>query len=97
MEISKNLLVAIQITTALFVILVAVAISFIKYLQIVRKRPLTPYPKIFTLLGSSLILSAAVQLPGRSLSGSDGFIIVLDLLAIIVWLIAINVMIWKNK
>ena len=60
------------------------------------RRSLT-HVKASAVIVSTLILNSAVQLPGRSLTGADGLIIVLNLVAIVVGLVALHTLLWRAE
>lgn len=89
MDISSNLLNDLQILVSLIIIVTAVIVVILKY-----RRSLS-YHKAYAFIISGLILNAAVELPGRSLNGIDGIVIVLNLVVIVSGLAAFSVVLWR--
>lgn len=89
MDISLNMLFIFRIITPSLMILAIVAVY--------SKRWSLSKLKSSTIVLSTLILNSAVQLPGRSLSGKDGLIIVLNFVVIILGLSGILRLLWRNE
>lgn len=80
-----------RLLVPLLMISAIVAVSIKKY-----RRSLTRV-KASAVIVSTVILNSATQLPGRSLTGADGLIIVLNLVAIVVGLVALHTLLWQAE
>ena len=91
MEISTSMLLNLRLLAPLLVISAVVVVSVMKY-----RRSLT-HPQSSAVIVSTLILNSAVQLPSRSLTGTDGLIIVLDLVTIVAGLVGLHALLWRAE
>lgn len=91
MHISHNFLVGLQLFASLFMLAMFVIAIILKY------RRALPRLRAYALIMSGMILSAAVQLPGRSLNGANGIIVILNLVVIVAGLAVFFLLLWQAE